>query len=721
VARPYRSSRNKTRTKKSWRRWLLLTGLAGLLVVVAVGVGYGFWASTFDLQQIREMAERSAVYDVDGKLYSRLQGENRVVVKLGEVSPNFVKALLAREDARFYQHRGVDPIGIARAVVRNVTHGSAKEGASTLTQQLARNSYPKGLGSRKSIHRKLLEAFVAARIEQNFSKDEILEAYVNRIYFGATVYGIETASQTYFGKPAAQLSVGESALIAGIIRAPSHFSPFKNLKGALAQRDAVLARMTKLGKIEEGEADRAREESVKMVKRRAFAAQENYAMDLVIRELDELLTDAQKENGGMKIYTTIDPGLQKKAEETLDAELRKIEARPGYKHPKKADFTAAAKAAQEAPPYLQGALVVIDNASGGIRALVGGRDFSESQYNRAIASPATRQVCSTFKPIVYAAAFEKGMLPGSLIDDGPIGRGEIRGAANWTPGNSDGKYGGNLRAEEGLIHSRNTMSVRVGEWAGLDEVAKVAAALGLEGVPKLPAAYLGVMEANVLEVTSAYAVFANHGMRRQRYIIERIDDANGETIYRAAHIQTRALDPAVSWMVTGALTKVLERGTATSAQKMGFTQPAAGKTGTNDDYHDAWFVGYTTSLTCGVWVGLDRPETIMARGYGSTLALPVWVGVMSAASPQRYPARAFQSPVPLRRVSVCAIANALATAGCERAGTAYDAEIPETRVPRDRCELHEGGVLADAPREPEPKRSVPQSIFRSFKKFFGGD
>ena len=692
-----------------------------MLVVVAVGVGYGFWASTFDLQQIREMAERSAVYDVDGKLYSRLQGENRVVVKLGEVSPNFVKALLAREDARFYQHRGVDPIGIARAVLRNVTHGSAKEGASTLTQQLARNSYPQGLGSRKSIHRKLLEAFVAARIEQNFSKDEILEAYVNRIYFGATVYGIETASQTYFGKPAAQLSVGESALIAGIIRAPSHFSPFKNLKGALAQRDVVLARMTKLGKIEEGEADRAREESVKMAKRRPFAAQENYAMDLVIRELDELLTDAQKENGGMKIYTTIDPGLQKKAEETLDAELRKIEARPGYKHPKKADFTAAAKAAQEAPPYLQGALVVIDNASGGIRALVGGRDFSESQYNRAIASPATRQVCSTFKPIVYAAAFGKGMLPGSLIDDGPIGRGEIRGAANWTPGNSDGKYGGNLRAEDGLVHSRNTMSVRVGEWAGLDEVAKVAAALGLEGVPKLPAAYLGVMEANVLEVTSAYAVFANHGMRRQRYIIERIDDANGETIYRAAHIQTRALDPAGSWMVTGALTKVLERGTATSAQKMGFTQPAAGKTGTNDDYHDAWFVGYTTSLTCGVWVGLDRPETIMARGYGSTLALPVWVGVMSAASPQRYPARAFHSPVPLRRVSVCAISNALATAGCERAGTAYDAEIPETRVPRDRCELHEGGVLADAPREPEPKRSVPQSIFRSFKKFFGGD
>jgi len=720
VAKPSRSSKNRARAKKPWRRWLLWCGLAGFLVVTIVGVGYGFWASTFDMQQIKEMAERSAVYDVDGKLYSRLQGENRVTVKLSEVSPHFTKALLAREDSRFYAHRGVDPVGIARAMVRNLTHGSAKEGASTLTQQLARNSYPNGLGRRKSIHRKLLEAFVAVRIEQNFSKDEILEAYVNRIYFGATVYGIETASLTYFGKRSAELSLGEAALIAGIIRAPSHFSPFKNLKGALVQRNTVLERMVKLGQISEGEADKAKDGALALAKKRPFAAQENYAMDLVIRELDELLTDGQKENGGMKIYTTIDPVLQKKAEDALDAQLRKVEAKPGYKHPKKADFSAEAKAAQEAPPYLQGALVVIDNASGGIRALVGGRDFSESQYNRAIASPPTRQVCSTFKPFVYAAAFGQGLLPGALVDDGPIGRGEIRGAANWTPGNSDSTYKGNLRADEGLILSRNTMSVRVGERAGLEEVARVAAAVGLAGVPKLPAAYLGAVEANVLDVTSAYSVFANNGTRRQSYIIERIDDADGEPIYRAAHVQTQSLDPAVSWMVTGALTKVLERGTAASAQKLGFTKPAAGKTGTNDDYHDAWFVGYTTSLTCGVWVGLDTPATIAPRGYGSALALPIWVEVMNAASPQRYPARAFQSPVPLRRATVCAISNQLATAGCERAGTSYDAELPESRVPGERCGVHRGGVAAETPRE-EPKRTVPQSIFRSFKKFFGGD
>ena len=723
MAKSSRISKNQSRPKNRLRRWLLWGGLAGLVVVIAVCVLYGFWASTFDMHEVRDMSERSAVFDMDGKVYSRLQGENRVTVKLAEVSPFFIKALLSREDTRFYEHHGVDPLGIARAVVKNVVHSSAKEGASTLTQQLARNSFPTGLGTRKSLHRKLLEAFVAARIEQNFSKDEILEAYVNRIYFGATVYGIETASLTYFGKHAGELSLGESAMIAGIIRAPSHFSPFKNLKGALRERDSVLARMAKLGKISEGEAERAREGAIALAKKRPFAAQENYAMDLVQRELDELLTDEQKANGGMKIYTTIDPALQKVAEVALEADLRKIEGKAGYKHPKKADFSAEAKAAQEAPPYLQGALVVLDNASGGIRALVGGRDFSESQYNRAIASPGTRQVCSTFKPFVYAAAFGKGMLPGSLIDDGPIGRGEIRGAANWTPGNSDGTYRGNLRAEEGLILSRNTMSVRVGERAGLEEIGKIATAVGLENMPKLPAAYLGALEANVLDVTGAYSVFANDGVRRQSYIIERIDDADGETIYRAAHIQTRALDAAVSWMVTGALTKVLERGTAASAKAMGFNKPAAGKTGTNDDYHDAWFVGYTTALTCGVWVGLDTPQTIAPKGYGATLALPIWVDVMNGATPQRYPARAFQPPVPLRRAMVCAVSNELATAGCDRAGTAYTADLPESRVPRDVCSVHAGGVMAEVERgaDGEPKRTVPQSILRSFKKFFGGD
>jgi penicillin-binding protein 1A len=713
-----KSSARHTRRWSHWKLWLALTGF---FVVVLVCLVYGFWASTFDLHQVQEMAERSTVFDMDGKVYSRLQGENRVTVKLADVSPYFLKALLSREDSRFYQHRGVDPLGIGRAIFRNLTHGSAKEGASTLTQQLARNSFPQGLGSRKSMHRKLLEAFVAARIEQNYTKDEILEAYVNRIYFGSTVYGIETASTTYFGKHAKDLSLGEAALIAGIIRAPSHFSPLRNLKGALRERDTVLDRMAKLEKIMPAQAAAAKSAPVALAKKRAFSAQENYAMDLVLRELNEMLTDEQREDGGMKIYTTLDPALQKVAETSLNAELTKVEQRSGYKHPKKADFSAEAKADEQETPYLQGAVVVIDHRTGGIRALVGGRDFSESKYNRAI-STASRQIGSTFKPFVYAAAFRRGLLPGAAIDDGPIARGEVRQAANWTPENSDGTYKGALRAEEGLIQSRNTMSVRVGERAGLDEIARVAAAAGIENLPRQPSVYLGAFEANVTDLTTAYTVFANDGLRRQSYIIERIDDASGETIYRAAHVQALALDPGVSWMITSALTKVMERGTGASVKSLGFSKPAAGKTGTTNDFRDAWFMGYTTSLTCGVWVGLDKPETIVPRGYGAALALPIWADVMKAASPQRYPANDFRPPVPLRRVTVCSVTNQLATSGCDRAGTAYAIDLPESRVPRDPCATHAGSILAADERPDDgQKRSLPQSIFKSFKKFFGGE
>lgn len=716
------SARKNVRAPSRWKWWLALCALLAVLLVCLV---YGFWASTFDMKEVQEMSERSTVFDMDGKVYSRLQGENRVTVKLSQVSPYFIKALLSREDSRFYEHHGVDPFGIARAIFRNLVHHSAKEGASTLTQQLARNSYPEGLGARKSIHRKLLEAFVAARIEQNYSKDQILEFYVNRIYFGSTVYGIETASQTYFGKHASDLTLGEAALIAGLIRAPSYFSPLKNLKGAIRERDTVLDRMAKLGKIKEEDAAKAKATPVMLTKKRPASATDNYAMDMVRRQLDDLLSDEQKQDGGLKIYTTLDPALQKTAETAVDTELTKVEARSGYKHPKKSEFSAEAKAEKQKTPYLQGALVVIDNRTGGIRAIVGGRDYSESEFNRAIGDKATRQIGSTFKPFVYTAAFDKGLLPGTAVDDGPIARGEVRQAANWAPENSDGTYKGIMHAEEGLIQSRNTMSVRVGERAGMNEIARVAAAVGIENMPHLPSVYLGAFEATVADLTAAYTVFPNNGLRRQSYLIERIDDAAGEPIYRAAHIQSKALDPGVTWMLTSTLSKVVERGTAAATKSLGFNKPAAGKTGTTNDFKDAWFVGYTTSLTCGVWVGLDKPETIMQKGYGSALALPIWVDVMKAASPQRYPANNFQPPVPLRRVSVCSVSNQLATSGCEHAGTAYATDLPETRIPRDSCAVHRGSVLAQGAESGDEgsnqKRSAPQGIFRSFRKFFGGD
>lgn len=586
-----------------------------------------------DVQQIRE---RSTVFDRDAKPYGRLQGENRLVVPRKQVSPFFVKALLAREDSRFYQHSGVDPIGIFRAVFRNLISRSAGQGASTITQQLARNSFPLG---GKNMHRKVLEAFVSVRIEKHYSKEEILEHYMNRIYFGAGVYGIETASQAYFNKRAANLTLGEAAMMSGIIRGPSRFSPITNFEGALRERDTVLDRMVKLGNVSPAEAAAAKEQSIQLNPKRRLTVQENYAMDLVVRELSKLISDDQLAEGGLRIYTSLDPLLQQTAQDALNNHLTKIEGKPGYNHPRKAEFTKEAREAEVDPAYLQGSVVVLDNRTGGIRAVVGGRDYGDSRYNRAVLSQ--RPIGSTFKSFVYLAAFAHGLSPGTQVSDGPIQRGEVRGV-NWSPANSDGTFKGMMAAEEGLIQSRNTVTVRVGEGVGLTEVARVATAVGLEKMPLRPASYLGAFEASLLHLTTAYTVFPNSGRLRKPYLIERIDDAAGTVLYRATASSRTVLQSGACAMVTNTLAKVLDRGTGATARASGFKKPAAGKTGTTDDYKDAWFVGFTTSLTAGVWVGFDKPQHTVSQGYGATMALPVWVEIMNVAPEQRYPAGAFR-------------------------------------------------------------------------------
>ena len=624
---------NKSRPPKRRLHWKLALALLIGFALFVVCVVYGVWASTFDLKQVENIPERSSVFDMDGKFYSRLAGENRLTVPLDKVSRDFQQALLAREDTRFYKHHGVDPVGIGRAIVRNLIRLHAREGASTLTQQLARNTFPLG---GKNLHRKILEAFVSVRIEQNFTKQQILENYVNRIYFGSGVYGVETASQAYFGKHAADLSLGEAAMLVGIVRGPNKFSPFTNFKGAVAQRDTVLDRMAELQMIPRERADAAKRIRLVLARKRP-SMQENYAMGAVRSDLDALLSDAQMDEGGLKVYTTIDPLLQRAAQASLETQLRKIESRPGWSHPRRADTEGQSLDSEGATPYIQGAAVVIDNRTGAIRAIVGGRDYAESRFNRALFSK--RQVGSTFKPFVYAAAFARGLPPDAMIDDGPIRPGELRTVSNnWRPENSDGTYRGPMPAAEGLIQSRNTMSVRVGDAAGIGNVMQLAENLGLGKIPKQPSVFLGAFEATLKDLTSAYTVFPNAGTRRQSYIIERIDDAEGQAIYRAAHLTALALDPEITALTTSILQEVLDHGTAASARSLGWTRPAAGKTGTTNDFHDAWFVGYTRTLTCGVWVGFDKPQTIMPKGYGAALALPVWVETMNAAPSQKYPA-----------------------------------------------------------------------------------
>jgi penicillin-binding protein 1A len=695
--------------------------LLGLVVASGLGVFffYGTWAGTFDIKKVGEMPERNTVFDVDGKIYSRLAGANRLKVSLDQVSPLFINAVLAREDTRFYQHGGIDWRGILRALVRDILSGSAKEGASSITQQLARNSLP--LGGR-TISRKLLEAMVALRIERDFTKQQILELYVNRIYFGSGCYGVETASQAYFGKSASQLNLPEAALLAGLIRSPNRFSPLKNPEGAAIQRNTVLDRMVELKKISSAQADQAKIARVTSRPKRLPLIQENYAMDAVQRDLNLLLTQDQIDNGGLFIYTTVDPVVQNAAQQALETQLTKIERQRNFHHPIKATYQPPENGEDSSMPYLEGAVVAIDNASGGIRALVGGRDYSQSKFNRAL-SPANRQVGSAFKPFVYTLAFTHGLLPGAAISDGPIQPGEIDGAGNWSPGNSDGTYVGIQPCSYGLIHSRNTMSVRVGQFAGLDAVQRVATTLNLgENIPRGPAIYIGSFETNLKDLTAAYSAFPNAGVRKQAYIIERIDDPEHRPIYRAAHISAPALDPSAAWMTSQLMEEVLTRGTAASARSLGFKLPAAGKTGTTNDYKDAWFMGYTSTLTCGVWVGFDQPVTIMPHGYGAALALPVWTQLMNKAA-QHYPAEPLQPTMPIQHAMVCSISNHLATTGCQAAGTVYEIDLPADKVPTVACEVHGGEQMQFADKLqgfPEKAAAFPNRIFRSFRRFFGG-
>jgi len=638
VAKRKEPTRTKTRraagggrrgnaTERRWRilrpRWALRLGVLALLGGMLVCGVYAFWASFYDLAALKSMPQRTLVYDYQGRPFSRLAGEDRITVPVDQVSPYFINALLVREDSRFYRHFGVDPIGIVRAIVRNTLHFHAKEGASTLTQQLARNSF--SLGGR-NLHRKLLEAFVAIRIELHCSKKEILECYMNRIYFGSGYWGVETASRAYFEKPSAELTLSEAAILAGLIRSPNRFSPFRNPEGAIAQRDTVLGRMRHLGYITEAEEAAAREEPLRVAEARPPGAEQNYVIENIEQELALILDDDQLAEGGLRVFTAIDPDIQQAAQTALDEELTRVENTGGYPHLKRADFVFDPK--KSSTPYLQGAVMVIDNASGGIRAMVGGRDYAQSRFNRALLS--YRQVGSTFKPFVYATAYSRRVItPGSPISDGPIRRGEIKAAPNWRPGNSDGRFRGILSAADGLILSRNTVSVRVGNRAGIENVCQLAEAVGLNKLPRFPSVFLGSFDATLKEMTSAYTLFPNRGVLRKPFLIDQVLDPNGRLLYRAPRKETRVLNTQACAMVDDALHKVLQRGTASNARVRG---NAAGKTGTTNDYRDAWFIGYTPGLTCGVWVGLDKPERIMNRGYGATLALPVWARVINAAA-----------------------------------------------------------------------------------------
>ena len=607
---------------------LIKLGFAALLLWVLVALFYYLWALTFDLSTIGQMPQRSSIYDRSGTFYSRTVGENRLVVPYDKVSQNFVNALISREDSRFYEHHGVDPIGIMRAIARNLLLGGMKQGGSTITQQLARNAFP--LGGR-TFNRKFLEAAMAFRIEMELSKEQILENYMNRIYFGSGLYGVEAASQAYFGCPASGMTLSQAALLAGLIRSPNRLSPFNDLVASLKQRDVVLSQMKELSDREdhtpfmtEAQYQQALNEKISPQPQKLINPLNSWAIDAILHELEQVVALDKIDTGGLRIDTSIDAGLQSAAEESVSRRLADVEARPDFRQQHHMNNG-------EAQEQLQGALVAIDNATGGITAIVGGRNFAESKYNRALV--AMRQIGSSAKPFVYEEAFRRGVItPDTPISDARLTQGELppRSPA-YDPQNSDGTFGGELPAREGLIHSRNTMSVRVGLKTGLGDVASTMERLGLaDHVPHYPSICLGSFESTLRNVTVAYTALATGGSRLHPHLIEQVTDADGTVLYRATHGRIPTLDPTATRTTTGVLTEVLTRGTASNSAALGLKKPAAGKTGTTDHFQDAWFLGYTQGLTCGVWVGFDHPKTIMRGGYGAELALPIWVDVMQS-------------------------------------------------------------------------------------------
>jgi penicillin-binding protein 1A len=630
--RPHSSASGKKKTRRQ-RGGMIFTliklGFAALLIWGMVGLYYYVWALTFDLSTIGQMLQRSEIYDRTGTFYSRTAGENRIMVPYEKVSPNFVNALISREDSRFFEHHGIDPLGIARAAVRNLLFGGMKEGASTITQQLARNSFK--LGGRKDFNRKFLEAAMAFRLEMELSKEKILELYMNRIYFGSGLYGVEAASQAYFGCPSSDMDLSQGALLAGLIRSPNRFSPLNNLDASIAQRNTVLGRMEELGFITHAQLEKAEAEPVLPRQQCLVNPLNSWAIDAVLHELEQVVPLDRIESGGLRIDTTIDAGLQEAAEKAVSDRLRQIEQRSDFRQQHR--VTKGGEPAES----LQAALLAVDNANGGITAIVGGRDFAKSKYNRALV--AMRQIGSSAKPFVYEEALREGVItPETPISDARLTSGDLPSRSPaYDPQNSDGTFQGEMPAKEGLIHSRNTMSVRVGMRAGLKDVASTMERLGLaEHVPHYPSICLGSFESTLRNLTAAYTALATGGKKLQPHLIEQVTDSEGTVLFRATHGRIAVLDPTATRMTTSMMMEVMTRGTAAKSLEMGLNKPAAGKTGTTDHFVDAWFLGFTQGLTCGVWVGFDRPKTIMHGGYGAELALPIWVDVMKSRAADHF-------------------------------------------------------------------------------------
>ena len=670
---------------RSFPAFLALSLLAAL-VGATVGFGlYTFW----DLPEVHRLEEfqpsiTTRVHSASDRLLAEFFIENRTPVDLDTVPDVLVKALISTEDHRFYSHHGLDFYGIARAAYRNIRARKVIEGGSTLTQQLAKVLF---LTPERSYSRKLKEMVLALKIEQRYTKREILSLYLNQIYFGSGAYGVEAAAQTYFGKQARDLTIAEAALLAGLPRSPKYYSPFRSRENARSRRSHVLHRMVVAGVLSQAQADEADRTplpapSSAVIRSAAPAA---YFVEYVRQKVEERFGSSILYSGGLNIHTTLDDALQGMAEEAVRKGLEQLDRRAGKTRGK------------DATSSLQSALLAIDAASGHIRAMVGGRDFATSQFNRAW--QAQRQPGSAFKPIIYSAAIERGFSAADLLSDVPLTV-KVDSKKTWTPENFTRTYQGSVTIRKALAQSLNVPTVRLLATIGTDEAIRHARKLGIKSPLKavLPLA-LGSSDVTLLELTSAYAVFANQGVRMEPSAILSVTDSSGRVLYVNDAISSLAVSPETAFLVTNLLKGVVEGGTGWKARELG--RPVAGKTGTTNDYRDAWFVGYTPSLVAGVWVGHDdHQRSLGPRATGSRAALPIWLDFMKSAHAGQDPVD-FNAPGGLLYRTIDPRTGLLSTERCR--SSFREAFLPGTE-PRKFCdETDTGGeetvVDDEAPEE----------------------
>ncbi|HEX6133638.1 MAG TPA: PBP1A family penicillin-binding protein [Longimicrobiales bacterium] len=573
--------------------------------------------------------QASVLVDRDGTEVGKLFVTRRVVVPIDSIPEQVVNAFVAIEDRRFWDHGGVDWRRVVGALIANVKSGGVEEGSSTITMQLARNVFPEQLpANQRTLTRKLGEARVAREIENRYSKPEIMELYLNQIYFGSGAYGIESAAEEYFGKSATQLDLAEAALLAALPRAPSRLNPRANEAAALEGRELVLTRMAEQGMISEEE--RAAAAEAELVLRDGAAESEDeapYFIEAVRRQLEDQLGTALYTQG-YTIHTTLDLDAQRAAEEELEQALRGIESGRYGSFPHRSYASTKADTSldrSEGTSYLQGAMIVMDAHTGDVVALVGGRDFDDSQFNRA--TQARRQPGSAFKPFVYTAALASGFPPSHRLLDQPL-RYVLDNGRVWEPGNYDGAFRGVVSMRQALTQSRNVPTVRLANEVGLSRVLGVAEQFGLGRMPSNPSVVLGTAEVTPMQLTAAFSVFATLGQRAEPRFVTRVVDQDGITVWAQQPEARRIIDPAVAFIATSMMQDVVDRGTGTGVRAAGFRGAAAGKTGTTQDAADVWFVGFTPELVGTVWIGFDRRQRILRGATGGEIAAPVWGRVM---------------------------------------------------------------------------------------------